>query len=98
MIELTYFAQGDTSELPLHPLTARITTSISSTPERASPESLDMIQCSVFPRLKRPGRESFGSEEFAVVRFSKMDGVVSFDAEAGRSWLHGTEVEAYECS
>ena len=90
---------GDTPVLPLHPLTARITTMIASTPERASLEYLDEIECRLFPAFDTPMQISDFSreppEEYAAVRFSKSDRLVNLADEFGPA---GWEVEAYECS
>lgn len=81
----------------MQPLTARITTTIASTAERASDEFLDSIRCFGYPRVEHPGREDSEPSKYAVVAFSRSDGLVRFAAGTGEEWMHGTEIESWEC-
>jgi hypothetical protein len=86
---------GDSPFLPLHPLTARITTFIHTRPELAAPELLDRIQCDVWTYSNRT--ETTSRTERWKVSFSKKDGLVRFADERGPFWLGGKEVESYYC-
>ncbi|KAI7236051.1 asparaginyl-tRNA synthetase [Hortaea werneckii] len=84
----------DDPDLPLHPLTARITTMIRSTPEQASLEALELVVCEIYPTYNRTNQETGDLSE--VLSVSKQDGMVGLAEVAGvRPWR---EVEAYKCS
>lgn len=76
---------GESPILPLHPLRARITTRITSTPELSAAEQLERVWCDVWT-----------TSEKRKVSFSKRDGLVHFDGPGGFR-LDGMEVESYEC-
>jgi hypothetical protein len=86
----------------LHPLTARITALITSTPALASPEQVGGIECEVWTSSRRSPEEEEEEEEEEErkwrVSFSRRDGVVRFARrDVGKFWLDGREVESYEC-
>lgn len=91
----TAIIPGECLQLPLYPLTARITTMMASTPERASVDLLAGVRCTVFPRVAYAAESVDGDVE---VSFSKSDGLVRLADDGGPFCLHGAEVEAYECS
>ncbi|KAI7374247.1 hypothetical protein KC336_g20257 [Hortaea werneckii] len=84
----------DDPNLQLHPLTARITTMIRSTPEQASPEALELVVCEIYPAYNRT-EEDEGGDLSEAISVAKRDGMVRLAEVAGvRPWR---EVEAYKC-
>lgn len=75
---------------------------IASTPERASTEYLDAIECSVYPVFEGSVQISDLSrkapEKSAAIIFSRADGLIHLWNEFGVGGPGGWEVEAYECS
>jgi hypothetical protein len=106
---LTYFATGDSINLPSHPISARITTLIRSSPEFATPERLDEIECAVHLHVNETsaadsrweakfGRRKTPKKHAAeTVLFRRGDGLVRLADVESEFWLNGAEVEAYEC-
>ncbi|KAK3115269.1 hypothetical protein LTR53_005540 [Teratosphaeriaceae sp. CCFEE 6253] len=84
----------DWPELPLHPVTARITTLIRSTPRIATPEHLDQIVCRIYPHYNQTAEEREAKEEL-VLEVRRRDGLVHLADLSERVWR---EVEGFECS
>ncbi|TKA60629.1 hypothetical protein B0A55_10588 [Friedmanniomyces simplex] len=88
----------DEPYLPLHPVTARITTMIRSTPRIATPEHLEKILCRIYPRYNLTAEElegDLGDEGPLALEVRRRDGLVHLAGLSKRVWR---EVEAYECS
>jgi hypothetical protein len=100
---------GDSINLPSHPVSARITTLIHSSPEFATPERLDEIECAVHLHVNETtaadsrweamfGRRKTTKKHAAeTVLFRRGDGLVRLADVESEFWLNGAEVEAYEC-
>lgn len=100
---------GDNPLLPLHPLSARITTLINSSPEEATPERLVEVECTLYPLVNRTseaerrweerfGRRKGGGQQTArSVSFRRVDGMVRLGEAGSRFWMGGREVEGAEC-
>ena len=84
---------GDSPELPLHPVTARITTMIRSTPRIATPEHLDRVVCDIYPKYNRT-EDSLTAEETAI-EVKRADELVRLVEVSKVAWR---EIESYECS
>ncbi|EMD00192.1 hypothetical protein BAUCODRAFT_368095 [Baudoinia panamericana UAMH 10762] len=87
----------DSPELPLRPQTARITTLIHSTPEIASPEHLDRVVCTIYPKWN--ASNEVPDPDVLAVELKRGDGMVRLvgaGAGAGprRNWR---EVDTVEC-
>lgn len=107
--ELTRIATGDSPTLPSHPISARITTLIHSSPELATPERLDKIKCAVHLHVNETSaadsrwEAKFGRRKKPKkqapeeVLFRRADGLVRLADVESEFWLNGAEVEAYEC-
>ncbi|GAB7331822.1 hypothetical protein MBLNU13_g03775t1 [Cladosporium sp. NU13] len=99
----------DSINLPSHPISARITTLIRSSPEFATPERLDEIECAVHLHVNETsaadsrweamfGRRKTPKKNAAkMVLFRRGDGLVRLADVESEFWLNGAEVEAYEC-
>jgi len=83
----------DSPELPLHPVTARITTMIRSTPQIATPEHLDRVVCDVFPKYNRTMENQ--NPEAVAISVSRADELVRLVEMSKVPWR---EIEAYECA
>lgn len=81
-----FFFLGDSPLLPLHPLSARITTLITSTPEPAAPQQIEKIECCLYGASSGSDAE----EDSSKLRFSWKDNLVHFAPP-------GKEIESYEC-
>lgn len=90
---LTVLLVGDAPDLPLHPVTARITTMIRSSPQRASQEFLDGVVCDIHPRYNRT--EDNQNPEAMIISISRSDGLVRLGDADVKAWR---EVESYECA
>ncbi|KAL9528110.1 hypothetical protein SMMN14_07989 [Sphaerulina musiva] len=77
----------DSPLLPLHPLSARITTLITSTPEPAAPQQIEKIECCLYGAGSGSDAEE---EDSSKVKFSWKDNLVHFAPS-------GKEIESYEC-
>lgn len=100
---------GDSPTLPSHPISARITTLINSSPEFATPERLDEIECAVHLHVNETSaadsrwEAKFGKRKRPkkqapeAVLFRRGDGLVRLADVESEFWLNGAEVEAYEC-
>lgn len=100
---------GDSITLPSHPISARITTLIRSSPEFATPERLDEIECAVHLHVNETSaadsrweakfgkRKSPKKHVAGKVLFRRGDGLVRLADVESEFWLSGAEVEAYEC-
>ncbi|KAM3422138.1 hypothetical protein BST61_g2509 [Cercospora zeina] len=85
--------------LPLHPVTAQMTTLITTNPSLAKLERLQSVNCELWttatnavadPRLRIC--------EARKVSFTRQDGLVHFAREKDDDfWLAGRELESYEC-
>ena len=84
---------GDFPALPLHPVTARITTMISSNLQKAAPEFLDQVVCEVHPRYNRTVDNQ--NPEAMVIAISIGDGLVRLEDADVRPWR---EAESYMCA
>ncbi|KAF2169653.1 hypothetical protein M409DRAFT_20066 [Zasmidium cellare ATCC 36951] len=87
----------DAPTLPVHPLTARITTLINTSPQLANPEKLDQIQCEVWTHSLQSTRRGKRIEQRSF-SFAREDGLIRFADEESPFWLRGQEVESYVCS
>lgn len=99
---------GDSINLPSHPISARITTLIRSSPEFATPERLDEIECAVHLHVNETSaadsrwEAKFGRRKTPkkhateTVLFRRGDGLVRLADVESEFWLNGAEVEAYE--
>ncbi|KAK4556479.1 hypothetical protein LTR86_006623 [Recurvomyces mirabilis] len=86
----------DAPELPLRPLTARITTMIRSTPQIATPEHLERVVCRIFPKQVRSSWEMEKQEADSVpVIVRRTDELLRLVSRSGEPM---GEVEAYECA
>ncbi|KAK4540897.1 hypothetical protein LTR36_008839 [Oleoguttula mirabilis] len=83
----------DAPELPLHPLTARITTMIRSSPQVAAPEYLDRLVCEIHPRYNHTAENP--DPEAMFISISRGEGLVRLDDADVMAWR---EVESYKCS
>jgi hypothetical protein len=100
---------GNSPTLPPHPISARITTLIHSSPELATPERLDEIECAVHLHVNETSaadsrwEAKFGKRKrpkkqaMEKVLFRRGDGLVRLADVESEFWLNGAEVEAYEC-
>lgn len=84
---------GDDPFLPLHPVTARVTTIIRSTPQIATPEHLEKIVCRIYPHFNHTAEEV--DETPAALEVRRRDGLTHLADLSNKPWK---EVEAYECS
>ncbi|KAK5130062.1 hypothetical protein LTR08_002495 [Meristemomyces frigidus] len=83
----------DSPTLPLHPVTARITTMINSSPQNAAPEYLDRVVCEIHPKYNRTTENQ--NPEAMVIAISIREGLVRLE-DAGVA--HWKEVESYMCA
>lgn len=88
VIDFKWGFLGDSPLLPLHPLSARITTLITSTPEPAAPQQIEKIECCLYGAGS--GSDAEEEEDSSKVRFSWKDNLVYFPPS-------GKEIESYEC-
>lgn len=107
--KLTSLSAGDSPNLPIHPITARITTLIRSSPELATPERLNEIECTMHLHVNETSaadsrwEAKFGrhkkpkKETTKVVTFQRGDGLVRLANPESEFWTGGAEVAAYEC-
>ena len=84
---------GDSPDLPLHPVTARITTMIHSSPQRAAPEYLDRVVCEIHPKYNRTTDNQ--NPDAVIIRILIGDGLVRLEDANVRPWK---EVESYMCA
>lgn len=89
VIDFKWGFLGDSPLLPLHPLSARITTLITSTPEPAAPQQIEKIECRLFGAGSGSDAEE-EEEDSSKLRFSWKDNLVYFPPS-------GKEIESYEC-
>ncbi|KAH9819895.1 hypothetical protein Tdes44962_MAKER00884 [Teratosphaeria destructans] len=83
----------DAPELPLRPSTARITTMIRSSPQKAKPELLERVVCLIYPKYNISA-EIPDPDMLAIELTREMD-VVRLDEAAQKPWR---EIESYLCS
>lgn len=92
-LEPADYLSGDAPALPLHPVTARITTMIRSTPQKAAPEVLDRVVCDIHPKYNRTMDNQ--NPEAMSISISRNDGLVRLEDADVKAWR---EIEWYECS
>ncbi|KAK5721586.1 hypothetical protein LTR15_006175 [Elasticomyces elasticus] len=87
----------DFAFLPLHPVTARITTMIHSTPQIANREHLEEIVCLLYPRYNQTADASDRGtmDDPLAIEIRRRDDLVHLPHLSERPWK---EIEAYECS
>ena len=83
---------GDSPELPLHPVTARITTMIRSTPEIATLEHLDRVFCMIYPRYN--STQEIPAPDALAVLVRRADELVHVAEVSARPWK---DIESYLC-
>lgn len=91
---------GDFPILPLHPLSARLTSVLADSPGRSSKEILRSVVCSVHPVVDKRNSDAAlpYEEDDRIAAFTRGDGSVRFGAAQNPWYLDGREVDAYECS
>jgi hypothetical protein len=106
---LTRRVTGESPTLPAHPISARITTLIRSSPEFATPERLDEVECAVHLHVNETstadsrweakfGRRKTPKKQMTKkVLFRRGNGLVRLADMESEFWLNGAEVQAYEC-
>lgn len=87
--------------LPSDPVLAKITTMTTSQPQLATPETLALIECTIYPHINETGKIVKGDGRHATqmrsVAFRTADGYVQLASSSSRFWIGGYQIDSVEC-